>query len=229
MTALDDIAKLNDYEAEDIGDILGTLEKSFALKFDKNAFENVKTFGDMCEVIESHIDYDDVDDCTTQQAFYKIRLAISETKLVDRNFVALDTKLADIFPRQNRRTQVKLFQKHLGFKLKFLTYPDWLLLTFLFGLLMSFVTFFFDWKIALSGIAFFALALKIADLLGKDLEYDTLKDLTEKAAKEHYMALRRSKLTVNRKEIMPIIVNAFSDGLSIDKENLTPDAKFSWA
>ena len=228
MTILDDI-KLDEYESEDIFDIVVKLEKSFAIKFDKDAFLNVKTFGDMCDVIESYIKYDNKEDCTKQQAFYKIRTAISETQLIDKKAINLDTKLVDLFPRQNRRQQVKIFQRQLGAKLKFLTYPGWLALTLIIGLLASFLTFFIDWKIAVAGITFFAIAFNIADKLGKDLAVDTVKELTEKAAAEHYVDMRSSKLTVNRNEILETIKDAFVSGLAIEKKDLTRDAKFSWA
>jgi len=228
MTILDDI-KLNEYEDEDIFDVVVKLERSFAIKFDKDAFINVKTFGDLCDVIESYIKYDNKEDCTKQQVFYKIRTAISETQLIDKRLINLDTKLVDLFPQHNRRRQVKIFQRQLGINLKFLTYPGWLALTLIVGLLASFIAFFFDWKIAVSGITFFAIAFNIADKLGKDLEFETVKELTEKAATEHYVAIRRSKLTVNRNEILDTIKEAFSVRLAIDKEQLTRDAKFSWA
>jgi len=228
MTILDDI-KLDEYESEDIFDIVVNLEKSFAIKFDKDAFQNVKTFGDMCDVIESYIKYDNKEDCTKLQAFYKIRTAISETQLIDKKAINLHTKLVDLFPRQNRRQQVKIFQRQLGAKLKFLTYPGWLALTLSIGLLASFMAFFIDWKIAVTGITFFAIAFNIADKLGKDLVVDTVKELTEKAASEHYVDMRSSKLTVNKNEILDTIKDAFVSGLAIEKKDLTRDAKFSWA
>jgi hypothetical protein len=228
MTIPDEV-KLDEYEYEDIFDVIVKLERSFAVKFDKDAFINVKTFGDLCEVIESNIKYDEKEDCTKQQAFYKIRAAISETQLIDKKLINLDTKLVDLFPRHNRLKQVKRFQRKLGMNLKFLTYPGWLALTLTGGLLASLIAFFFDGKIAVSGIVFFAFAFYIADKLGKDLELNTVKELTEKAASEHYIDIRSTKLTVNRNEILDTIKEGFSAGLSIDKEQLTRDAKFSWA
>jgi acyl carrier protein len=57
MTYIDDTAKLDDYDSEHISDILVKLEKSFSLKFEKDAFYNVKTFGDLCDVFESHMNH----------------------------------------------------------------------------------------------------------------------------------------------------------------------------
>lgn len=228
MTLLDDI-KLDEFEDEDIFDIVVKLEKSFAIKFDKDAFLNVKTFGDLCDVVENYIKCDNKEDCTKQQAFYKIRTAISEAQLIDKKVINPDTKLVDLFPRQNRRRQVKEFQRQLGVDLKFLTYPGWLALTLIIGLLASFIAFFFDWKIAVSGITFFVIALNVADKLGKDLALETVKELTEKAVAEHYVNMRSSKLTVNRNEILDTIKEVFINGLDIEKEQLTRDAKFRWA
>jgi len=225
----DNDIKLENYEDEDIGDIVVILEKSFAIKFDQYAFINVRTFGELCDVVESYIQYDHKEGCTKQQAFYKIRAAISETQSIDKSAITLGSKLADLFPRHNRRRQIKIFKKQLGIKVKFLTFPGWLATTLFAGLLCSFIAFFFDWKVALSGTAFFALTITIAEKLGKDLELDTVKDLTEKAVTEYYVEIRRSKLTVNRKEIVAIITDAFSRELSLEKEHLTRDAKFSWA
>jgi preprotein translocase subunit SecF len=170
MIVLSDIVKLHNYEDEDIFDIVVKLEKSFGIKFEKDAFYKVKTFGDMCDVFENHINYDHRDDCTKQQAFYRVRNAISETQFISSDKIELDTKLGDLFPRCNRRQKAMEFKRFLGTDIKILTYPGWLALIFGVGFLLSLVAFFFDWKIALTGIVFFIAAIKVADKLGKDLE-----------------------------------------------------------
>lgn len=229
MTDINDITKLDNYEAEDIGDVVLKLEKSFGLKFEKNTFISVKTFGDLCDIFESQITYVNQDDCTKQQAFYRIREAISLTQQVSQSEIILDSKLIDLFPRHNRRQKTGEFQDHLGIKVKILTYPDWVALIFGLGFLLSLIAFFFDWKIALSGIIFFLFVTKIADKVGMTLAVQTVRQLVEKTAKENYGAVRRNTKTVNRKEILPTIIETFSSDLDIDKAYLTRDAKFSWA
>ena len=156
MSELDNII-LSDCDEEDIFDVIVKLEKSFGVKFSKTAFANVKTFGDLCDVIEVYVNrYDEKDDCTKQQAFYKIRNAIKAIH-PDKNQIELNSKLSDIFPRRNRRRQVKKFQKQLGIKINFLTYPRWLLIIVAIGFITSLVSFFWNWSIAISGILFFGL------------------------------------------------------------------------
>jgi len=227
MIDLNDI-KLNNYESDDIFDVVVKLEKSFGIKFSKTAFINVKTFGDLCDIIEEHIHFETREDCTKQQAFYKIRKAISATQFINENQIKLDSNLTDLFPLHNRRQKAREFQNQLGLKINILTYPAWLAFTFVIGLILTFIAFFFDWKVAISGIVFFILATKIAEKLGRNLDPETVRQLTEKVTRERYVEIRRSGQTVNRKEILEIIKDTFSNDLAIDKTFLTRDAQFSW-
>jgi hypothetical protein len=229
MTYCDDTAKLADFEGQEISDVLLKLEKSFGLKFEKHAFSNIDTFGDLCDVFMHYIKNPHFDDCTKQQAFYRVRKAISATQKISEDQIKPDSTLSDLFPRNNRRKKAKEFRNYLGVDIKILTYPGWLASVFVIGLLISFITFFIDWKIALSGVAFFISALKMADYLGKDLELLTVRDLTEKLSRENYIDIRRTRGTINRKEISQIIIDTFSTDLDISKSNLTREAKFSWS
>lgn len=228
MAHLDTISKLDDYEDEDIFDVVVKLEKSFGLKFEKDAFYQVKTFGDLCDVFDSYINYEYRDDCTKQQAFYRVRDAIARTQQTSRNEIQLDTKLSALFPSRDRRQKAKEFKKAVGSDIKILTYPDWLALTFVVGFLLSIAVFFFDWKIALSGIVFFLAAMKIAEKLGKTLDLRTVRELTEKLSREHYIKIRRIKGTVNKQEILQTIIDTFSNDLAIEKAYLTREATFCW-
>jgi hypothetical protein len=227
--AVTDIIKLENYDDEDINDVILKLQKSFKVKFSKNAFANVKTFGDVCDVFENTITYENRDDCTKQQAFYRIRKAISLTQLIDESEIKLDNKLAELFLKHNRRQKAKEFQHRLEIRIKFLTYPGWLATIFETGMLLSFLIFFIDWKIALSGIACFSLAIKIAITLGKDLDLHTVRQLVEKVARENYSDIRRTAQTVNRSEIVATIIDSFNNDLNIEKKYLTRDASFNWS
>lgn len=234
MSNLNGIMKLDDnqldeYDDEAISDVIVKLEKSFGLQFETNAFYHVKTFGDLCDVFENRMNYDHRDDCTKQQAFYRVRKAISAIQSISEKDIKPESKLIDFFPYSTRRQKAKEFKSYMGTNIKILTYPGWLALTFLTGLLLSFAAFFFDWKIALAGTAFFILAFQIAERLGKDLALQTVRELTEKLTRENYMDVRRIKGTANRREVSGIITDTFSDALFIDKKYLTREAKFGWA
>jgi hypothetical protein len=64
---------------EDIEDVLRLVEKSYNLKFESNELAHIRTFGELSDHIVSKINLDYRDDCTDQQAFYKLRNAIANT------------------------------------------------------------------------------------------------------------------------------------------------------
>jgi len=228
MTTLSDF-KLDNIDPEDFGDTLLKLEKSFGIKFADNSMKDAKTFGDICDVIENHIILADKDDCTTQQAFYKIRKAIGLTQNFDVSNIEPQTQLADIFPRSNRRQNVKHFQEELGFSVDILTMKTWLALTILIGFIASLVAFFFSWQYAVTGLSFFAVFTWAASKFSKELNVSTVRELTEKISREHYTLARRHSQTINRKEIVKTIQDVFIADHLIDREQLTKEASLGWS
>jgi hypothetical protein len=230
MTTLNDIAKLDNYEDEDIFDIVVKLERSFGLKFEKDAFYNVKTFGDLCDVFTNKIEGTNSDDCTTQQLFYKVRYAIATTLLIEKDSIKIDTQLQDIFPRYNRRQRIRQLQVELGLPLNILGIKSWLGWTVFIGILASSLMLFIKWQVAVSSLLLFiAVGWTANKFFSKEFQIKTVRQLTEKLARENYVAARRNKGTINRQEILKIITDTFSNDLDIGKAYLTRNDKFSWA
>lgn len=63
-------------DAENVEDALERIANSLNIKLDYNAFENAKTFNDFSTVILSTMTVENTADCTSQQAFYKVRDAL---------------------------------------------------------------------------------------------------------------------------------------------------------
>ena len=227
MTTLSEF-KLDNIDPEDFGDTLLKLEKSFGIKFADNSMKDAKTFGDICDVIESHINLDDKDDCTTQQAFYKIRKAIGLTQNFDVSSIEPQTQLTDIFPRSNRRKNVKHFQQALGFSVDILSMKTCLAMTIFIGFIASLIAFFFSWQYAVSGLTFFTLLVWTASKFSKELNVSTVRELTEKISRKHYALARRHSGTINRNEIVKTIQDVFIADHLIDREQLAREATLGW-
>ena len=227
MTTLDN-NKLDNIDPEDYGDTLLKLEKSFGAKFADNSFKDAKTFGDICDIIKSQINLTEKDDCTTQQAFYKVRKAIGLTQTFNERKIEPQTKLEDIFPRSNRRQNVKQFQQALGFPVDILTMKTWLAVTIFIGFVLSLIAFFFSWQIAFSGLTVFTLFTWTVSKFSKELEISTVGELTEKISRENYSLARRHSETVNRKEIVKTIQDVFIADHDIEREHLTNNATLGW-
>jgi hypothetical protein len=222
----DELYKLNECDEEKIVDLLNTMERSFGLQFRRDAFMHATTFGELCDVVEQYIDYEDTGGCTSQQAFYRVRSAVMEVRGIGKEAVTANVRLEELFPRKHRRRDVKLFLQHMGVKVSLLTCKGWMFNLTLIGGMLSFVSFFFKCEAGPLGLVFFILLGYLAKKLGRELRTNikTVEQLVDVLVAEHYLDVRRQKNTVNRKEITPLIVGLFERELSLDKTMLTRDA-----
>jgi len=218
---------LKNIDPDDISDVLVKVEKSFGFKFGDTELKDVKTFGELCDIITAKVQGDNVNDCTTQQGFYKLRSAIAATQLIDKNFITPVTNLQQLFPRHNRRQKIKDLQNELGMPVDILDIKAWLGWTIFIGIIVSLIMFFFKWQFALSGLAIFiAVGWTANKSFAKEFELATVGQLTEKLARENYLKSRRSSSTINRNEIAEKIKDFFSKELDLEEEALTRQATF---
>ncbi|KLT64497.1 hypothetical protein AB669_18075 [Pedobacter sp. BMA] len=212
-------------DPEDIEDLLVKVEKSFNIKFKGRELADVKNFGEMCDHIANKIKLDNLNDCTSQQAFYKLRDAISAELNIERSTITSQQKLSIIFPRNNRRSYLKRVEVKLGFQLNVLTPPSWQTLTLLSIFILSLIGFFFSWKLAISGITFSLLGFWLSDKAANEIGLETMEQLVKKVTTENYLKSRRNPKSFNKIEIEKILINWFSTEFDVDKRLLTRDAK----
>ena len=215
---------LKNTDPEDIEDLLKKVETSFDIKFGQGELAHLKTFGQLCDYITDKIRLDRAADCSTQQAFYKLRDALSSTGGKE---ITIDTYLADFLPRHNRRTLVKSLEKKLGFKLYLLRPPHWITRTLFVILICAIVAWFFNWQIGLLGVTFSVAGLWFSVFIGNELDLQTVGQLAEKMTRENYLKSRRNPQTFNQDEVEKVLRDLFSVELLIDKSKLTRDASIN--
>ncbi len=218
--------ELKNIDPEDISDLLVKAEKSFDIKFGDTELMHISTFGELCDHIANKIQLDNSDDCTSQQAFYKLRDTISSTLQIDNKTISTNYSLADLLPRQSRRSRTKKLEKQLGFKLNILRPPHWVTGILALILLASFVGLFFNWQIGLSGLVFSIAGFWFANKIGNELDLQTVGQVAEKMTRENYLKSRRNPKTFNKNEIEKVLTDWFSNDLDLDKSKLTREAKF---
>lgn len=136
-------------------DMIPKIETSFGFHFEQHDLEYVSTFGELCQVVLAKIPGHNVLDCTTQQAFYRIREAF-KTQL-PAVAITPSTRLADLLPAEShkRRKTVAAVEAELGVKLNVLDNAAIAQITGLLLLLLGFgATMFFDRQIGGMGLAF---------------------------------------------------------------------------
>jgi len=226
--------ELKDIHIEDIEDLLFKVEDSFDIKSGDYELMHITTFGELCDHIANKIQLDHADDCTTQQAFYKLRNAISSKFNIDNKTISTDSLLVDLFPRQNRRTMITELEQYLGFELNILRPPHWITTTLtilLLGsllflvLLAPFVILRVYWQFGVLGLAVSIGGFYLGSKLGKELDAQTVGQVAEKITRENYLKSRRNSKTFNKNEIEKVLIDLFSNDLRLDKSKLTKEAK----
>lgn len=220
MTTKEDIYL--DAVPEDIEDILEVIEESFNIKFADGEFKHIRTFGELCDHIVSKVELTDTDDCTTQQAFYKLRNAIIQTIPTEKDQLSTETKLSVLFPRKERKATISKVENLLDVKLHVLRPKNIITTSITILLFISIVGMFFRFGYGLVGFVLCCFLFRVAEWTGIEFKVDTLGQLADKMSQENYMKSRRNQTTVNRKEIVKNIERLFTNGLGLNE--IKPEA-----
>jgi hypothetical protein len=227
MPSITEQMLLKECDGDDISDVIQKLEKSFGLRFHKDAFLKVTTFGEFCDVFQEYISSTHEDTCTTQQAFYKLRDSISILQQIDKMQIQPDSQLTGLLPKKDRRKKVRRLIRDLGIRIRVLENEGWIHTVWVSSFIGSLVYLFFDWKIGLTGLISLIVVEKILRRLAMQFRVKTLAQLSELLTKQSYISMRSRHGTVNRNEVTQIIVDTFAEDLLIDKSLLAREEKFS--
>jgi acyl carrier protein len=226
IRTMTDYILFEDIASEDVDELLVKVEKSFDIKFGKTELVHIETFGGLCDHIVNKIQLDHSNDCTTQQAFYKLRDAISSQFEINEKTITPDFPLINFLPRQKRRTMTKELERDLGFKLNILRPPHWVTIILFILVLISLVGLYFMPPIGFLGLAISIGGLRVAYKIGNELEMQTVGQVVEKMTRENYLKSRRNSKSFNRSEIEKVLTDLFSNDLGIEKSKLKREAKF---
>jgi uncharacterized membrane protein len=213
--------ELKDIDFQDIEDTISKIEKSFEFKFIENELSDVKTFGDLCDAVLTKIELENIDDCTSQQAFYKFRKAIVKFSNIEEKHINPKTKLTEIFPKRLRIKRIKEIEKELNIELRLLRPPAFVSGPLIILLIVSLIGLILVLKLALIGLIVSVLGLYIAFKLGNTFNLQTVGQASDLMMQENYMKSRKNLETVNRKEIENVISDLFVDNLYLEKSELT--------
>ena len=212
--------KLDVYEIENIEDCISEIEKMYNFKFENNELESVKSFEEFCNLIIEKIDSKNVESCTSQQAFYKLRKSLIETKIIEKENLKTETELKILFPRKSRKVLIGKVENEIKFKLNILKAPDFVTIPLLIIGIVSFVLLFFYFKIAVLGISVSVFGFYLCKWFGNELNVKTVKELVEKITGENYLSVRSLKNTINKKELKEVITSWIAENAGIEREKL---------
>ena len=208
---------------EDIEDVLKLIERSYDIRFQDNELGHIRTFGQLTDHIISKIKLQDKDDCTDQQAFYKLRTAIEQIKTVAKSAISPKTHLADLFPRHSRRKDIKKIEKQLTLDLKALRPRHIVTNSLMILLLVSIVGLFIKLQFGIVGLIFSIGGGWISEKTLKEFKDKTLGELTERMTQLNYAKSRRQPETMNTTEVRNKIEKLFVDNLGLEERTIDRD------
>ena len=217
---------LKNVDPLDAADVVREIAGSLGIEFGEKELENIQTYGEFCEAVGIKVKGKAIEDCTTQQAFYKLREQVGLLRGIDKADITPASRLDDLFPRSGRRLMIRLLKDELSISMSFLRPKDSLVFTLLLGFFASSVALFFTWRYGLAGMAFCILGFKMANYFGKEFSVTTVGEAAKEMMRLDYIKSRRNPQTFNRKEIDTVIRNSFCHHLALSPGVLTPDARF---
>lgn len=216
---------LNEVDPEDVSDTLVKLQRSLGFTFSHDELAKVTTYGELSHLVHAKLQDRHINDCSTQQAFYKARQAIINITSVTAPLTPA-SRMETIFPKKGRRRTIRLLHRNLGFKPHILTPPVWLTNALGIAALLSIIALFIDWRYGLSTLIISIIGSCLAERFGKNFDTLTLGELANVMVRDHYMEARRYPGTLNRSEIGMVIKQLFTETLFLDPAALTPEARF---
>lgn len=215
---------LETIDSEDIEDVLKKIETSFHIEFKDGELAHVQTFGELCDSITEKIKGTSIDDCTTQQAFYKLRKAFDTIGIKN---ITPNTKLQAILPKRIRKKTINTLAHKLDIDIQILTPPAFITVTLFMVFIIGFITIFFNIYIGISFLIVAVIGFWISNKLSNTLTINTIAELTQKLTRENYIDLRTVTNTYNPKEIEFFILDLFSNELGLLKSKLHRNAKIN--
>ncbi|MDY3529050.1 hypothetical protein PG593_04590 [Riemerella anatipestifer] len=217
---------LRNIDSLDIDFVCKAIENSLRIKYNNDELSKISNLGELCDLTISKIEGENLETCTNQEAFYKLRNAFSEILNISKDIIKPKVEIATILPRRKRIENLKKIEKRIGFKLNLLRPPGWLVGTLISILIVGIIFLFVKNVIGIILIIFSLLGLEACKDYGKELKVKTFGQLVENAVLTNYSKLRSRKNTVNKNEIEKIVIGMFTDLLNLPKNELTRETKF---
>lgn len=216
--------KLGRFEIEDLEFSLSDFEKQYKICFAQEELNSIESIEQLIEAITNKFDYESSDDCTSQQAFYKLRNVLNNLNIGKQN-IKPSTNLEELIPRRNRIRKVKEIEKELGFKLDVLRPKKIVFYSAIFlslsTIILAFSHFFYALILGICLYCVFEVIFKN----GKEFKTLTVGELASKMVLENYFKVRRTSNTINKIEFKKVVLEWFSERMDMNKEELK-SAKF---
>lgn len=208
---------------EDLDYAIEDFVNQYDLPLDPKKLAEVRNVAEMIELLVSTFAQERKEDCTSQQAFYKLRTVLQ--KYTNESGIKPSTRLEELFPKRNRIENIKRVEEELGIKLAILKPKDDVTAMFIVIFLGLFALLFFATLYALVGGVIWSFAYKVTKDYGKEFKVDTVGEVVKLMVEKNYFKSRRDSNTMNEQEFRDVIIDYLVDKVGLEREEFL-NAKF---
>ncbi|MDM1404855.1 hypothetical protein [Myroides marinus] len=211
---------------EDLNDALLSLEREYRLSYDYSAIEKATSIQEILDVVYKsflNLDKERKEDCTSQQAFYKLKSVLQ--KYCEEAVITPSSQLETLISRENRIATIGMIDGELGFKLHVLRPKESLEITLWAVLLCLIIMFFFIPLYALVGSVIWVFVCQSLYSNAKEFKVETVGELVKQMVMNNYFKSRRDPNTINEQELRKVVVSYLADSLGLTEEELV-EAQF---
>lgn len=209
---------------EDLDYAIEDFVNQYDLPLDPKKLAEVRNVAEMIELLVSTFAQERKEDCTSQQAFYKLNTTLQ--KYTNESDIKPSTRLEELFPKQNRIENIKSAEEELGFKLSILKPKEYkVLMLWLFFFVLVVFTFYQQFLLVALGIVVLYFVRGIIFENGEEFKVDTVGELVKLMVEKNYFKSRRDPNTMNEQEFRDVIIDYLVDKVGLEREEFL-NAKF---
>lgn len=118
------IGPVAEYDDEDVSEVIQVIEKSFQVRFKKDAFLYIQNVGDLVQVVESYIRYPHNESCTSQSVFYRVCDSHTVRELVEKvsseHYMAVRSQAGTVNRNEILDTVINILSSRMGVDKKYI-------------------------------------------------------------------------------------------------------------
>jgi acyl carrier protein len=207
----------SDTDSEDVGDLFENIQLSYGFTFKPDELGKVKTFGDLCDLVIRGSDCTHVNDCTSQQAFYKVRKILVNALNVEKDKITPSTTLQVLTGSSvNIATFYYLDQQLADPTAKFRSYAWQMKLhrIFLFATVILAIALKNMYGAIFVSVVAVGLLLRLIDIW--NLSRQTIGQMAQRLSIKRYKLMRSDPGTINKDEVIDNLKFMIIDSLCLD-------------
>jgi acyl carrier protein len=211
------------------------VEKRFQIAIADEEAGDVRTAGDLYQLILGKLPAHDSSICLTSVAFYRTRRAMVEVLNVERKQVKPSTVLESLLPRQRRRRQWQELRASMALSLPNLEHAGWLQATFFAGsvavsvlpVILGKVSYLWILPLVLLGFIGGFLLMLATPMLASEWpgSLTTVGDLAKDVLARNYALLASGVQGWNEQEVWESLCRIMVDQLGLRRQEITPEAR----